>query len=145
MSCGLAPKKLFVEITTAVHENDYLAQRELNDEGFSVGPKLISRDTKTGRITSELCISNCYERCEEVACYIRDRIKDKAAKGYPPGTVLIVNCVPTGLIVDDPEWKTAFDPVRETAEATGFAEIFLYEASRAHSVTFYGKQPGDER
>lgn len=46
---GEVPKKLFLEVTTSVHENEYLARRLLHERGGSFGVKGIARDKKTGR------------------------------------------------------------------------------------------------
>jgi hypothetical protein len=49
----MAPRKLFVEVTTAVHQNEYLARHLLHEKGGSFGVKGISRDQKTGNIISK--------------------------------------------------------------------------------------------
>ena len=49
----IAPKKVFVEVTTSVHQNEYLARLLLHQKGGSFGVKGISRDKKTGDIDSK--------------------------------------------------------------------------------------------
>jgi hypothetical protein len=48
----LAPRKLFVEVTTASHQNEYLARHLLHEKGGSFGVKGISRDKKTRKIAA---------------------------------------------------------------------------------------------
>lgn len=50
---GMAPRKLLVQVTTSVHQNEYLARRLLHERGGSFGVKGISRDKKTGDIVSK--------------------------------------------------------------------------------------------
>jgi hypothetical protein len=49
----MAPRKLFVEVTTSVHQNDYLPRRLLHERGGSFGVKGILRNKKTGDIVSK--------------------------------------------------------------------------------------------
>ncbi len=48
-----APRKIFVEVTTSVHQNEYLARRLLHERGGSFGAKGTFRDEKTGDIVSK--------------------------------------------------------------------------------------------
>jgi len=50
------------------------------------------------------------ELAEDLAAQITERLHSKSAKPYPPGTVLIVNCVANGLILPD-EWNDAIERV----------------------------------
>jgi hypothetical protein len=45
---GMVPRKLLVEVTMSVHQNEHLARRLLHERGGSFGVKGISRDKKTG-------------------------------------------------------------------------------------------------
>jgi hypothetical protein len=51
-----APSKLLLEVTTCVHQNEYLTRQLLQERGGSFGVKGISRDKKTRHIVSKpLC------------------------------------------------------------------------------------------
>jgi hypothetical protein len=102
----MAPRKLLVEVTTAVHENEHLARRLLHERGGSFGVKGISRDKKTGEIISEPHVHTNDELSTDLAGQIIEPLKSKSAKSYPRGTVLIVNCFANGLILDS-EWDDA--------------------------------------
>ncbi len=134
---GIYPRKVFVEVTTSVHQNDYLARRLLHEQGVSFGVQGISRNKKTGDITSEPRLHTPDELATDLACQILERLKSKSAKGYPPRTVLIVNCVANSLILDS-EWNSAVELVTQAQLHLSFREVFLLETVMSHSTTLYG-------
>jgi hypothetical protein len=135
---GYTPRKLVVEVTTSVHQSDYLARELLDKQGHAFGVKGISRDKKTRTIVSEPYVVTNGERETDLATQIIDRIKSKSAKGYDPDTVLIVYCVPNGLTFDD-EWDEAVKRVMQAEAHHAFREVFLIETSVAsRSATLYG-------
>ncbi len=135
----VVPKELLVEVTTSYSDNDHLARRQLHEEGMTWGPKSISQDKKTGKTVSKPYVFTNDERALDLAEQILKRIKDKAGKGYPPGTVLIVNCFPSGVLLDD-EWDKAMTLVRDAGLHDAFREVFLIELVRSNSATLYGKK-----
>lgn len=134
---GEVPKKLFLEVTTSVHENEYLARRLLHERGGSFGVKGISRDKKTGAILSKPHVHSNDELATDLADQILERLRVKSNKPYPPGTVLIINCIPNGLILDS-EWKDAIERVTNARLHLGFREVFLVETVMSYSTTLYG-------
>jgi hypothetical protein len=133
----MAPKKLFIEVTTAVHQNDHLARRLLHQRGGSFGVKGISQDKKTGEIISKPHVHSNDELPTDLADQIIERLSSKSAKPYPPGTVLIVNCFANSLILD-PEWDQAIERVKKAHVHRPFREVFLIETVMSHSTTLYG-------
>jgi hypothetical protein len=133
----MAPRKLFVEVTTSVHQNEYLARRLLHEQGGSFGVKGISRHEKTGDIVSTPHVHTPDELAADLAGQIIERLKTKSAKGYSPGTVLIVNCVPNSLILDS-EWNDAIERVTKAQLHLAFREAFLIEPVMSYSATLYG-------
>jgi hypothetical protein len=129
----MAPKKLFVEVTTSVHQNEYLARHLLHEKGGSFGVKGISRDKKTGNIISKPTVHTPVELAADLAGQIIERLEDKSAKGYSPGTALIVNCVPNSLILD-PEWDDAIERVTKPQLHLAFREVFMIEIVMSHSA-----------
>jgi hypothetical protein len=63
----MAPRKLFVEVTTSVHQNEYLARHELHERGGSFGVKSISRGKKTGNIVSNPTVHTPDELATDLA------------------------------------------------------------------------------
>ncbi len=124
----LVPRKAFVEITTAVHQNEHLLRQALQEQRPVFGVKGISRDKRTRAITSEPYVFTPAERAADLAAQIVERIQDKSAKGYPPNTVLIVYCVLHGVTYGN-EWNDAVARVEQAQVHHSFLEVFLVETS----------------
>jgi hypothetical protein len=140
----MAPRKLFVEVTTSVHENDHLARRLLHEKGGSFGVKGISRVKRTGEIISKPHVHTNDELATDLASQIIERLTSKSAKPYPPGTVLIVNCFANGLILGS-EWDDTIERVKKAQVHLAFREVFLIETVMSHSTTLYGDRKRSRR
>ena len=135
---GFAPRKVFVEITAAVHQNDHLMRQALQEHRPVFGVKRISRDKKTRAIVSEPYVFTPAERAADLAAQIITRIQDKSRKGYPSNTVLIVYCVLHGVTYGN-EWLDAVARVEHAQAHHAFFEVFLVETSiAAFSATLCG-------
>ena len=135
---GYAQKRLVVEVTTSVHQNEHLARELLHEQGHAFGVKGISRNRKTRAIVSTPYVTTNDERETDLAAQIIDRIKSKSEKGYAPETVLIVYCVPKGLTLED-EWDEAVKRVTQADAHHAFKEVFLIDTGLAsYSATLYG-------
>jgi len=132
-----APRKLLVEVTTSVHPNEHLTRQVLHERGGSFGVKGISRNKKTGDIVSKPHVHTNDELTTDLAGQIIERLRSKSDKQYPLGTVLVVNCVPNGLILDS-EWEDAIERVTKAQVHLAFREVFLLDMVMSHSVTLYG-------
>jgi hypothetical protein len=136
---GITPRRVVVEVTTAVHQNDYLVRERLHEQEHAFGVKGVSRDKKTGAIVSEPYVVTNGERETDLATQIIERINSKSAKGYDTETVLIVYCVPNGLTLED-EWDEAVKLVTQAGVHNAFKEVFLVETgSTSRSATLYGR------
>jgi hypothetical protein len=135
---GMVPRKLLVEVTMSVHQNEHLARRLLHERGGSFGVKGISRDKKTGQIVSKPHVHTPHERITDLADQILERLKSKSNKNYPPGTVLVVNCVPNSHILEESDWNDAIERVTKAQVHLPFREVFLLETVMSHSTTIYG-------
>lgn len=133
----LAPRRLLVEVTTSIHQNEYLVRQQVHEQGVSFGAKSIWRDKKTRHIVSEPYVYTNDERGADLVSQILDRLKRKCAKRYPRGTVLIINCVANGLMIDS-EWNHAIELVSTAQLHSAFREVFLVEPIRGYSATLYG-------
>lgn len=140
----MVPRRVLVEVTTSVHQNEYLARRLLHERGGSFGVKGISRDKKTGNIVSKPHVHTPDELSTDLAGQILERLKSKSDKNYSPGTVLVVNCVANGLIYDS-EWNDAIERVTKAQVHLAFREVFLCEMVMSHSTTLHGEQARGRR
>ena len=127
---GYDPKKMVVEVTTSVHQNEHLARRLLHEQGHAFGVKGISRDKKTRAVVSTPYVTTNDERETDLAAQIIDSLKNKSAKAYSPDTVLIVYCVLNGVTLED-EWDEAVNRVAQADAHHAFREVFLIDTGSA--------------
>jgi hypothetical protein len=135
---GMAPRRLLVEVTTAVHQNEHLARRLLQEQGGSFGVKGITRDA-TGQIVSKPHVHVNDEITTDLASQVAACIRNKADKGYPFGTALIVQCVANSLTLES-EFADAVDRVRAMHIHHAFREVFIFESISLTSATLYGRR-----
>jgi hypothetical protein len=139
---GGAPRRVFVEVTTSVHPNDYLRRQLLDQRGGSFGVKGIRREGKA--IVSGPYVFSGGENAKDLAEQILARLSAKASKAYPSATVLIVNCIPNCLILED-EWTDAVEQVRKACPRIEFREVFLLDILMSHTMTLYGDRQRSSR
>ncbi len=130
---GIFPKRLLIEVTTAVHPNDHLVRKLIDQHGPAFGPNGTARDQRTGHIVSKPHVYRNNERVTDLSSQIIACLKKKNAKNYPPETVLIVDCV-AGLL-DESEWNDAVQEVRKAKLHSVFREVFLCELVMFRSAT----------
>ena len=140
---GDAPRKVFVEVTSSVHPNEYLVRQRLEQRGGSFGVRGIHREKTTGIIVSRPYVFSGGENAKDLAEQVLLRLSEKAEKGYSPATVLLVNCIPNCLILED-EWADAVERVRKGGPIA-FREVFLLDMLMSHTATLYGDRKRSPR
>jgi hypothetical protein len=135
----MAPRRVLLEVTCSMHQNEYLARQLLQTRGGSFGVKGISRDKKTGTVTSVPHVHRDDEIPADLATQILGRLADKAAKGYPWNTVLIMQCFTNSLTLDT-EWNEAIQRVENARPYIPFREVFLIENVASLTTTLYGQR-----
>ncbi len=139
---GLVRKVLYVEVTTAVHENDHIARNILHKMGGVLGPKGITKDPQTGEYVSQPYVYDGDEHSEDLADKILERIKAKNKKKYPDNTALIIQCFLDTLFVEN-EWENAIKKVRDGDVQHSFLEIFVFDSNHHYATTLYNNPKGD--
>lgn len=134
----LSPRSQYVEVTTAVHENDHIARSILNKNGCVFGVKGIQKDLQTGKYISGPYVCANRELSEDLAQKILERIKVKTKIKYPADTTLIVQCFLDTLFFED-EWDYAIQKVKDNGVEHRFREIFLFDSNHHYAATLYGK------
>jgi hypothetical protein len=134
----MAPRRLLVEVTTAVHPKDYLLRRLAHEGRPSFGVKGIWVDNKTRAIVSKAHVNKNDEIAVDLADQIMECLRKKVGKRYPLGTALIVNCVTSSIIVDS-EWQDAMARVRQSGLYSTFREVFVLDALSMNFTTLYGQ------
>jgi hypothetical protein len=104
------PEQYYIELTTAQHLQQHLAD-ELSHTGKGHGgPKSISLPTETKKanpdrtIISEVRCFDTPEMLTETCSLIIDAINEKSKINYKSPTVLVVNLRPPSMILRDREW-----------------------------------------
>lgn len=141
---GMAARRVLVEVTGSMHENEYLARQLLQKEGGSWGVKGISRDANSGEVTSKPHVHKNNEIVVDLATQILDRLAKKAEKRYPPNTVLVVQCFANTLTLES-EWTDAVRRVEAAQPHIPFRELFLIESTNSFTATLWGHRPGRRR
>jgi hypothetical protein len=130
------PKRQYLELTTAVQGTEHLVREHLNATGGSFSARGTHRDSKTRTIVSVPVACEHSDEMAEFVSLICNRVVDKAARGYPPATALIVNC-DLGVVVLEDEWEEIVRAVRSalSGDQSPFQEVVLvHQANRAAIV-----------
>lgn len=133
----LVPKRQYVEVTTAVHENDHISRRLMNEQGHTFGVKGVRKDTHTEKYVSLPHAYTNHEREEDLAKKILERIKAKNKIEYPTHTTLIIQCFLDTLFWVS-EWEYAIQMVKHSGVVHRFQEIFLFDSNYHYSATMHG-------
>ena len=120
------PPVQHLEVTTAVHPNEYLVREHLHREGISFGPTGTTRDPRTRKTVSNPTVTVNDEPQRELVERVRSRIASKAQMTYPRDTSLIVRCVINAPVLDD-EWEHVVRLLREGHCPARFLEVVLVE------------------
>jgi hypothetical protein len=140
------PRRVLLEVTGSMHPNDYLARQLFHKQGMSWGVRGVSRDLNTGLVTDKPHVHKNNDIENNLASQIVERMKSKAAKNYPWGTVLVMQCFPDTLTLES-EWETAVLQVKEALPEIPFREVFLTASYGGFSETLWGgrKRPRKTR
>ena len=137
----IEPAARHLEVTCAMHQNDYLV-RELIDKGEPVfGVEGVRREKGTKKVESEPVVHTNNDFVDSFCALVLAQITKKAGIAYPADTTLLVKCLPNSLYMPD-EWKLLMDKVQAALPSHKFQEIFLFDANSDHVCSFYGKVDG---
>jgi len=132
----LVPKSQYVEVTTAVHENDHIARAIFNKTGRVFGVKGIEKDPQTGEYVSQPYVYVNRELPEDLADKILERITAKAEIKYPTNTSLVIQCFLDMLFLEE-EWWCAIEKVKSRGVQHRFREIFVFDSNHHYAATLY--------
>lgn len=134
---GQFPSTAHLEVTGAVHPNDYLSRELIDNGGVAFGVEGVQRLPKTREIRSRPIIRTNLDFVDSFCSIVMTQIARKALIDYPADTTLIVQCTLNTLYTPD-EWQTLAVRVREALPAHKFGEIFMYDAVSQLCTSFYG-------
>lgn len=121
---GHFPALAHLEVTCAMHENEYLLRQIMNTEGVAYAPEGVTK-RKGKPPKSEAVAFSGQEQVLRFVPYVVDRIKAKSQKAYPPHTSLIIGCDLNGLYMPD-DWRLLVSEVeRQIDNRAPFADVLL--------------------
>jgi len=135
---GYFPGHAFLEVTCAMHPNDYLSRELLDKQGFAFGAEGIKR-LKDRKVESTPVVYSNQDFVERFALQILNRINDKAAKPYPENTSLIVSCSLDILYTPD-DWALLREQLVNAKPAHSFKEIFVYDTTCEYTFSLWPSQ-----
>lgn len=139
---GDEPAAGHLEVTSVMHQNDYLL-RELIDKGEAAfGVEGVRRDKRTREIKSKPVVHTNNEFIDAFCPLVLGQITKKAGIAYPAETTLVARCLLGTLYVPE-EWNLLMDKVRVGLPDHNFREIFLFDPISDHVCSFYRKVAGD--
>ncbi|MGF6239258.1 hypothetical protein P3T42_000990 [Paraburkholderia sp. GAS38] len=127
----------YLEVTSAMHGNDYLLRERLEAEGVVYAVDGLSVTGKKGsrnrKITSEVVVHSGLDFVDTMSQIVLDSIRSKIAAGYPDRTTLIVQCTLNSLYMSD-DWQALVQTVGSGLPVHRFDQIWLCDADyRFHS------------
>lgn len=127
---ALLPAHGHLEVTCAVHPNDYLARELLETKGASFGLDGLRR-LKGGDIESRVVSYQNHEFIDKFCEILLAQVAAKDRKNYPIDTTLVVPCMLNMLYFSN-EWDTLISRAKAALQSTQFREIFLYDTTCNH-------------
>jgi hypothetical protein len=129
------PVSSHLEVTCAMHPNEYLVREQLDRKGIAFGVDGIRRIKKTGEIESEPVGYRKPEFIEAYSKLVLKEIAKKVRKKYPRNTTLIVQCT-LNLPYRSDEWDTLIAYLKPIIPKNSFDEIYLYDPLGQYSHSF---------
>jgi len=136
VEAGEVPREQFIEVTTAVHQNDYLCRQYFVEKGHSCGPNGTKMDKKTKEIISKPYIYAYREHADDFAAIIIERIGEKSKINYPENTILLIWCQ-LNHIFSESEWDYMVDKVKKAQVPNNFREKSLFDSNHRFFTTLY--------
>jgi len=123
-----------LEVTTVRYENTHLVKSELNQKGYSYGPKLIKKDKESGTVDSEPFVRSGNEHLSDYLPLIKGAVTKKE-KQYE-GHVLIV-AIDFHYPMDEEEWRILAEAIKTEKVCRKFKNVFFIDQlnSRTFSVS----------
>ena len=132
------PKRQFIEVTTAVHENNHFSRKLIDEQGGAFSVKGIELKQKPKKVVSKPYVYTNDEAQNDLANRILGRIEAKSEIDYPPKTVLVIQCFLDTLFFQD-EWDDAIEQLRKARTEHRFHEVFVFDSNYHYSATLPGK------
>ncbi len=126
VEAGGCPPTGTLEVTQAVHRNEYLMRERLQTAGHAFGLSGLSRAVGVDGTKLVESIPTSFSNqsyIDEFAVIMLNAINAKIAKAYPDDTTLIVDCT-LNTIYGKLEWEELIRRVRESLPSHNFVRVF---------------------
>lgn len=123
---GYYEQKAFLEITSAMHPNEYCTWELLNQGKTAFAPEGINAKRGTP-LTSEPVVFTNSEHVFGFAPFVVSSIRKKMGILYPENTFLVVQCHLNSLYVPS-DWQLLVSEVERAVVATPFCEVLLIDS-----------------
>jgi hypothetical protein len=131
------PAKAFVEVTSAVHPNEYLSRELLDTVGFAFGLDGLRR-LENGSIESVPVSHTNRNFIDKFSSLVLGQVAKKEAKRYPQNTTLIVQCTLNLPYMPD-EWADLVARIGDRLPPSQFREVYLCDPMGRYSHTIFPK------
>lgn len=123
---GYYEQKAFLEITSAMHQNEHWTWKLLNQGKTVFAPEGV--DAKGGTpLTSEPVVFTNREHVLGFAPFVVSSIRKKMDIPYPDNTSLVVQCHLNNLYMPS-DWQLLVSEVERAVVATPFCEVLLIDS-----------------
>jgi hypothetical protein len=133
---GHYPQESHIEVTCAVHQNEYLQRELLENEGCAFDVEGLERQ-KSREIKSVPVFHRGYEFIDSFSEIVQCQIKNKACKGYPDNSILIVQCTLNRGGYCSHEWELLMESIEKVLPAKPFREFFFYDTASCFKTSLY--------
>lgn len=135
------PANSFLEVTCAVHKNDYLMREVLDKDGGAFGLEGLSRVFANGgkAVKSTPVVQSSPQFVHAFAEVVVAAVAAKREKTYPDCTTLVVQCGLNTLYLSH-EWELLARSVAEQVDVAPFQEVYLYDPTTYYSHSLYPRR-----
>lgn len=141
------PPQAHVEVTSAMHANEYLMREALQQQGWVYGLNGLKRVVVDGvkTVESHAVAETIDGQIREFADILVKAIQKKTTKvpSYPQFSTLVVRCLLNTLYAAA-EWNALMDSIKSRITFGPFLEIYVYDEVFHHSQLFKRSWIGDD-
>jgi hypothetical protein len=123
---GYYPEAGYLEVTSAMHEQEHWRWKLLNEGHVVSAPEGVSKAKGQPAISAPV-VFNGQEHVEIFAPIVANIIRQKSTIKYPPDTSLIVKCELNSFYTPE-DWLLLVSMVEEQVLTTPFREVVIYDA-----------------
>lgn len=130
---GYYPETAYLEVTSAMHENEHWIWKLLSSGSPAFAPEGIAKPKRKPAISEPVVFRNA-GHVERFVPIVLRQLSKKAEVSYPADTSLVVQCCLNSLYTPD-NWELLVREVKRQMPVHSFREILLFEGTREYAAT----------